>query len=161
MVNREFEKEIIKKTGSTRQQVVAMEECGELIQAISKSLRYECSTSESETQFKKNLAEEIADVSICLERLKLIHDISDEDIQKWIDIKEKRDAGRYAKYIDEDISAEYSVPDNIVKDLIFSHFNGDEETFRELSLKVSNSFPKIKHDKIADMILQYCKNKSK
>ena len=55
------------------QQIVAMEELGELIQAISKIARWECSQSEDlETLFKyiDNLSEEIADVEIILEQLK-------------------------------------------------------------------------------------------
>lgn len=95
MVNKEFEKDIIRKTGIGRQQIIAMEECGELIQAISKMLRYNSKTSENDSTYKANLVEEIADVSICLERLKLIHNISDDDIQQWIDKKEARDADRY------------------------------------------------------------------
>ncbi|MDB8553900.1 hypothetical protein [Turicibacter sanguinis] len=58
------------------QQIVAMEELGELIQAISKIARWECSQSEDlETLFKyiDNLSEEIADVEIMLEQLKQCH----------------------------------------------------------------------------------------
>lgn len=43
---------------------VAMEECAELIQAISKIKRYGCSK-----EYCDNLNEEIADVSICIEAL--------------------------------------------------------------------------------------------
>lgn len=95
MVNKAFEKEIISKTGICRQQIIAMEECGELIQSISKMLRYEPKASAKQSKLKSNLIEEIADVSICLERLKLIHDISDDDVQQWINEKENRDANRY------------------------------------------------------------------
>lgn len=58
------------------QQIVAMEELGELIQAISKIARWECSQSEDlETlsEYIDNLAEEIADVEIILEQLKQCH----------------------------------------------------------------------------------------
>ena len=95
MVNKEFEKDIIRKTGVGRQQIIAMEECGELIQAISKMLRYGVKASEDNCSYRASLVEEIADVSICLERLKLIHNISDDDVQQWIDKKEARDADRY------------------------------------------------------------------
>lgn len=57
-------KNAILNFGKTTQQIVAMEECGELIQAISKRLR--CVES--------NIEEEIADVEIMLEQLKLIAD---------------------------------------------------------------------------------------
>lgn len=50
--------------GQAIQQVVAMEEMGELIQAISKSIRGE----------KHNVEEEIADVSIILTQLTIMYD---------------------------------------------------------------------------------------
>lgn len=55
-------REAIEKNGPLAQRIVAMEECAELIQAISKSLRGK----------KNNLEEEIADVEIMLEQLKLM-----------------------------------------------------------------------------------------
>ena len=58
------------------QQIVAMEELGELIQAISKIARWECSQSEDLEillEYIDNLAEEIADVEIILEQLKQCH----------------------------------------------------------------------------------------
>jgi NTP pyrophosphatase (non-canonical NTP hydrolase) len=64
----EHEKEVIicKKAidtfGAAIQQVVAMEECGELIQAISKSIRCK----------EHNVEEEIADVEIMCSQLRLI-----------------------------------------------------------------------------------------
>ena len=66
----------VEKFGIDIQQIVAMEELGELIQAISKIARWECSQSEDlETLFKyiDNLSEEIADVEIILEQLKQCH----------------------------------------------------------------------------------------
>ena len=57
-------KNVIANFGKITQQIVAMEECGELIQAISKKLR----------GIESNLEEEIADVEIMLEQLKLIAD---------------------------------------------------------------------------------------
>lgn len=50
--------------GPAIQQVVAMEECGELIQAISKSIRGK----------EHNIEEEIADVEIMIQQLKMIFD---------------------------------------------------------------------------------------
>lgn len=54
----------IENFGPATQQVVAMEECGELIQAISKSIR----------GAEHNVEEEIADVEIMIEQLKLMFD---------------------------------------------------------------------------------------
>lgn len=60
---------IIKTYGEKAQHVVAMEECAELIKAISKYLRTE------DIDDVENLIEEIADVEIMLEQLKFIHNI--------------------------------------------------------------------------------------
>lgn len=63
----------VEKFGIDIQQIVAMEELGELIQAISKIARWECNQLEDvETlsDYIDNLAEEIADVEIMLEQLK-------------------------------------------------------------------------------------------
>ena len=62
--------------------LIAMEECGELIQAISKAKRGKLN--------KDNLTEEIADVFICLHWLQKIYDISRADISEWMNIKEER-----------------------------------------------------------------------
>lgn len=59
----------VEKFGIDIQQIVAVEELGELIQAISKIARWECSQS-TLSEYIDNLAEEIADVEIMLEQLK-------------------------------------------------------------------------------------------
>lgn len=61
---------------------IAMEECAELIQAISKLKRGKPN--------KDNLAEEIADVLICIDAVKKIGEISNKEIAKWRDFKEQR-----------------------------------------------------------------------
>lgn len=65
-MNREDRKKLYRKAignyGEAAQQIVAMEECSELIQAISKKLRGR----------ETNVEEEIADVEIMLEQLKLM-----------------------------------------------------------------------------------------
>lgn len=65
-MNKEERIELYRKAigsyGEAAQQIVAMEECSELIQAISKKLRGR----------ETNLEEEIADVEIMLEQLKLM-----------------------------------------------------------------------------------------
>lgn len=72
----------IKYYGQYTQATVCMEECAELIQAISKELRGKHN--------EKHLAEEMADVLICIEILKQIYDISDSSIADWIKEKQKR-----------------------------------------------------------------------
>lgn len=55
-------RESIRKYGKEMQSIVCMEECSELIQAISKCLRGKPDATD-------NLAEEMADVTICLHML--------------------------------------------------------------------------------------------
>lgn len=59
-------KKVIQAYGKSAQMIVAMEECSELIQAISKKLRGR----------ETNVEEEIADVEIMLEQLRLMSDSS-------------------------------------------------------------------------------------
>lgn len=93
--NDEIDEAVIEKTGVDKQQIIAMEECSELIKAISKMLRSSEYDPEAVIKNRSNLLEEIADVSICIERLKKIYDISDVAVQKWVVFKELRDAARY------------------------------------------------------------------
>ena len=72
--------------GEEIQSTVCMEECAELIQAISKAKRGKIN--------RDNMIEEIADVLICIEMLKQMYMISDEKINKWIEKKQEREAER-------------------------------------------------------------------
>lgn len=81
-VNSEIIKDSIKHYGVDTQSTVCMEECAELIQAISKEKRGK--------HDYKHLAEEIADVLICISMLQDMYDIDGSDIQLWIDLKQKR-----------------------------------------------------------------------
>lgn len=85
-----IDKKIVEKTikhyGKETQSIVVMEECAELIRAISKELRGKSD--------KKHLAEEMADVYICLELLKQMYKISDSDLQEWIYFKQNREVKR-------------------------------------------------------------------
>lgn len=62
--------------GIEQETTIAMEECSELIQAISKCKRYGCVD-----KHRDNLIEEIADVLIIINELQLIYDISNDDIE--------------------------------------------------------------------------------
>ena len=68
------------------QEVIWIEELGELQHEITKSLRGMLN--------KEHLIEELADVLICLEQLKIKYNISDEELQKWIDYKYNRNCKR-------------------------------------------------------------------
>lgn len=67
------------------QSTVCMEECAELIQAISKCKRYGCTG-----KYRDNLIEEIADVVICADLLQIMYDVDLPEIAKMIDKKIER-----------------------------------------------------------------------
>ena len=71
--------------GREQEMFIAAEEAAELIQAISKVRRYGYIG-----EHKDNLIEEIADVSIILQELKMMFDITEADIDKMIDFKINR-----------------------------------------------------------------------
>lgn len=79
--------ESIEKYGKEAQSIVCMEECSELIQAISKRLRGKPDATD-------NLAEEMADVTICLHLLKEMYGITDEQLNEWITRKTARQCER-------------------------------------------------------------------
>lgn len=62
--------------------VIAMEELAELQQAISKGIRGKLN--------KDNLTEEIADVYIVLDWIKMYFSVNDEELAKWYKYKENR-----------------------------------------------------------------------
>lgn len=80
----------IQHYGKNNQSTVCMEECAELIQAISKAKRGKIN--------RDNMIEEIADVLICIEMLKQMYMISDEKINKWIEKKQAREVERMEKH---------------------------------------------------------------
>ena len=92
----------IKAHGVVEETVIAMEECAELIQAISKVRRYGFGG-----QYKDNLIEEIADVSIVIREIMMIFGLSDGDINEVIDskiqrIKKRLDKTEYTVYYGSD-----------------------------------------------------------
>lgn len=88
-----IDKEIIMKSirhyKQDNQSTVCMEECAELIQAISKAKRGKID--------RNNMEEEIADVLICVEILKLMYSLSDSNIDEWILKKQQRELERMKK----------------------------------------------------------------
>ncbi len=72
--------------GRDAQSSIHMEECAELIQAISKMRRVR-STGGDDSAAYYNLVEEMADVLICLEQLQEIYKIPNHEIQGIIDKK--------------------------------------------------------------------------
>lgn len=88
-----MDKEVIAKSirhyGEGTQLNVAMEECAELIQAVSKFRRAVASNNLTICEHD-HLAEEIADVLISVELIQQICKIPDQEVRAWIDIKQKR-----------------------------------------------------------------------
>lgn len=82
--------ESVKRQSRDIKCAVIMEELAELTQQVSKQLR---NTGDS-----YDLVEEMADVYICLEFLKLIFDVDPDMLQKAIDVKLKREAERIVLY---------------------------------------------------------------
>ena len=79
-------KKSIEHYGADLQTVVCMEECAELIQAISKMKRGKDN--------RDNLIEEMADVMICMEIMKQVYGISDNEIQNYVCQKQNRSIER-------------------------------------------------------------------
>lgn len=82
----EIEK-LVKKNGIKNQSMIAMEECAELIQAISKCYR---NKELIPTEVRENLIEEMADVMICLQQLQYMYYIDDEELYAMKQKKENR-----------------------------------------------------------------------
>ena len=89
-------KKSIKANGHASKSIIAMEELAELSQVVSKAYRY---IDNNETKMESglntddildNMAEEIADVLICIANLKIMYGIKNEDINGWIDYKIRR-----------------------------------------------------------------------
>lgn len=81
--------EIINKLGETNQLIIAMEECSELIKEVSKYIR----TKDN----KEHLTEELADVCIMIEQIRLIVGINELELYEMMQKKLKRTEERYLK----------------------------------------------------------------
>lgn len=97
-----------------------MEECAELIQAISKEKRGKSD--------KDHLAEEIADVIICIEMLKQIYNINEDEIYSWVITKQERTIKRIKK----DLQSTYTNAErirNMTDDVCEWKYNDSEYYF--------------------------------
>ncbi len=81
--------DLAKLRGKELQTTVAMEECAELIQAISKLKRYGENLSR-----RFDLIEEMVDVEICIEQLKYFFNVSETEMDAIRDYKIKREEER-------------------------------------------------------------------
>lgn len=91
MIDKSIIAQSIEHYGVENQSTVSMEECAELIQAISKEKRGKHDIL--------HLAEEIADVEICIEMIKQMYGVTDELVNDWIYTKQKREVERMSKGI--------------------------------------------------------------
>ena len=87
------QRKIIARYSEDAQAMVHMEECGELIQAISKMRRVK-HAGKDDCDAYYNLVEEMADVLICLEQIQEMYDISNHELQAMIDKKYLRQEAR-------------------------------------------------------------------
>ena len=84
---------VIARYGADAQAMVHMEECAELIQAVSK-MRRAANAGKDDDTARYNLVEEISDVLICMKQMQEIYGISDHDIQLMVDRKCRRQEAR-------------------------------------------------------------------
>lgn len=80
----------IARYGADTMTTICMEECAELIQAISKLKRFnpeDPHNKVSRNELVENLYEEMADVQICFNLLFEIYDLKPSDLQRMIDHK--------------------------------------------------------------------------
>lgn len=89
------------KHGLGIKSVVAIEECSELIKALTKFLKTDGAleaTPESMTDEQMNcridIIEETADVLLSIEHIRYIYGISDDDLNEWLRYKQTRQAKR-------------------------------------------------------------------
>lgn len=86
-MNAKYIQKIIDKYGRKAQFMIAMEECAELIQAISKCVRAENFPAVEE---REHLIEEMADVMFYMDQLQVMCSITDEELYAMKQSKEKR-----------------------------------------------------------------------
>lgn len=82
IVDTKLQMDSVNRFGAGIQSTICMEECAELIQAISKMKRGKDTYD--------NLVEEMADVYIILEQLQCIYGVANVEIQEWIKKKQDR-----------------------------------------------------------------------
>lgn len=86
-------RELLHANTAENNNAICMEECAELIQAISKMQRYGLDSDEG-VKAMMNLIEEMADVIICIDLLKEMYYIGDTTLDAMIDAKMARNLRR-------------------------------------------------------------------
>lgn len=117
--------------------LIAMEELGELIQAISKGRRDELTNGFIFHKHHTNEIEEVADVLLMCRSLMYIDGLDEDIVQAWVDYKQKRQMFRdyitmHKDGIPEDCTSEYY---SKCKE-VYDEYGGDEA-------KVKDDVPQI------------------
>lgn len=95
-MTRKEEEEVLRHTleryGVEHQALVTAEECGELVKAVSKAIRYGVShpCAKLPESFKGDIAEEIADVQIMTGQMMIAYGISEAEVSEQREIKYRR-----------------------------------------------------------------------
>lgn len=82
----------INKYGEDSQHDMVNEECAELIQAVNKFMRAD--KSADKLRARNRIREEVADVLIMIEQLKIMHSFTNKEIEQEIEYKLLRLRGR-------------------------------------------------------------------
>lgn len=113
MYTEEKVRDLLKKAqdtyGYANQISVANEECCELAQVLAKYIRYPDHTT-AKIELNDRILDEVADVTICLEHIKMIFLISDIDLDNKIDKKLQR----LEKWLDKSTSIYQTTKDREV-----------------------------------------------
>lgn len=92
-MNNEFYKELVSKFGNKNQLLKVVEECSELMQPL---LQIITRKKENNKNFKREIIiEEMCDVLMTFESLKIIYNISNEEIENYIKFKEQKTKLKY------------------------------------------------------------------
>lgn len=93
-MNHDLNKKAVQRYGMPIQSTIAMEECAELIQAISKMKR------DASDRNYEHLLEEMADVYIVLDQLAYMFNVKSDDLENMIGFKQNR---TFVRVVDEPV----------------------------------------------------------
>ena len=96
MTNNEMKNAYRRSLTHTEKTIISMEECSELSKAVSKIYRKGVTKETLD-----NLVEEMADVTLVLDWLKDMYPITQNDVNKWVEYKIKRNYERAIGRIEE------------------------------------------------------------
>ena len=92
------QRNVLCRYGPEKQSLQHCEELAELTQAVSK-MRRSVNSGNDDTGAYYNLVEEIADVLVCIQQMKLMYGIDDCEIQKAVNYKCRRQETRMRRSV--------------------------------------------------------------